>query len=111
MKPTPKSVPLQLQVPKVCGRQHCERVGVWVPVLVMWAKSAKPHSPARGTINTLLCDEHKVKSHVTDFVDDDSWNNIVDSFVDAGLAAPDRQLLQLEFTNVLELTTEFVGSH
>lgn len=80
-----------------CQRVDCPHVGIWYP-LILLAHSSAPDRQATMCIDVRICDEHKRGTSLDDLVSDEQWPQLVRTFIDAGKAAPTRELTVLRWT-------------
>lgn len=86
----------------LCDARECPNMATWRPGFRFWAKGAPHHdeTAAEARLGLKCCDEHKAKLTVEDLVGDAGWQQIVDSFAARGKAEPDRDSVELTFTEL-----------
>ena len=79
-----------------CGRKHCPNEGEWQVVLLLRHVNTK--EPIRAHFDLWICNSHKAFATVDDFLSDQGWLQILQSFEQNNLYAPKRELTSLDFT-------------
>jgi hypothetical protein len=68
------------------------------PVLVF--RTAEDAEPMRGYTTIDLCFKHRATVTLGDILDDERWQQIVDTFEEHALTPPQRQLTELVFEEI-----------
>ena len=80
-----------------CEQSHCVNLAAWRPVLLLYPPADYKVEPIRMLLQLYICNEHKEKLKVDDFVDDASWQKICNILKSYGIHEPERKLTRVTF--------------
>lgn len=81
----------------VCSISTCDKTADWSVAILLFPPAPFKGMPARREMPHKLCTEHAQAVSVRDFVDDEHWVDIQNSFRRKGYKIPDRDRCQLSF--------------
>ncbi len=85
-----------------CFVRGCGRNGWWMPVLLVWAKGydKQKYPPATIEMGFTLCKQHRREFRLNEMIDAAGWQRIVDVFLAAGRAEPDRDSIEVRWKKI-----------
>ena len=81
-----------------CSRLDCIAPATASPVLLV--RVTKDGPAARAVIPIVACELHQGDAELDDFVDDEQWQKLADTFVANGYDRPRREFLSFEWTPI-----------
>lgn len=86
----------------ICSRTGCKGEALWKPVVKMWAKGYPKDSDNAIVIPYPLvaCENCREKLKISDVLGDVGYEQIRSAMSDRGLAAPDKNSAELEWTMI-----------
>lgn len=81
-----------------CDRVNCTNEALYYPVLYLYPQIFGLFAPpAQCSLNLNVCEQHKRKSTVADYIDDTLWAQILTGFQRTGKHPPDRNLTKVTY--------------